>query len=137
MKKFWKKDAEETLAEKLKYKIRALHKDHSFTINLTATVKKGLMIDLYKGMAKRFPGEKREFDELETDSFALPENYVGILHGKLKKVYSEIEKETNKDFLQQGKRFRFTIIKTLSCEYLKKNKDEYDVVVKTEGYWSS
>lgn len=119
----------------LRHKIRADPSDHSFTIVFTTELKRGRMVDLYKSFAGKF-GEKRELDEMEKDTFDLPERFLGLLHGKMGKIYKTIEAETKRDFQAKGKSFRFTIINTRSMTFTKLPDDRYEVLLKTDGYWS-
>lgn len=128
-------DPEGTL-NNMRFKIRADPADHSFTITLSTTLKRGLMVGMYGKMAGRF-GEKRELSDMEIQNgFSLPDRFMGLLHQRLAKTYKNIEADTKKDFQATGKDFRFTTITTKSCVFTKQDHDNYGVEVKTEGYWS-
>lgn len=134
MRPFWKAKPAKTVEESLKYKIRADPMDHSFTIESHTHVKKSIMMDFYKKTAPLM-GAKTQYDQIGIESFFLPEKGLGILHGNLRKFYAHVEAETKKDFAAKGKVFRFSVVTTKSCEFVKLADDDFDIVVKTEGYW--
>lgn len=136
MKPFWKAKPSKTVEESLKYKIRVDPKDRSFSIDARTIVKKSLMVDFYK-KTSMLTGAKKEYDDIGITSFLLPEKGLGVLHSNLKKFYSFVESDTCKDFEKNGKFFRITTISTKSCEFVKLDNDDFEIVIKTEGYWTN
>lgn len=119
----------------LKYKIK-VEPAHEFSIRLWTKIKRGMLLEFYETMTKKYSDAKERFDELQKNEFEIDKQTRSAMTKKMVGTFREIEKSVAKDFEKEKKVFKMTYVEIEKCSFKKDESDKYDVEILATGYWS-